>query len=106
MPKDGMVVCMSSGCGQPVHFGFWGDSPHWRCAANPRHRMRIGRSHLRLPKMRALVPAGEHKKLDKQFGLDDSGKPPAKTNAQLDLLRDELKIRPVREQTDLQTNDS
>jgi hypothetical protein len=86
MPKDGMVVCTSGGCGEPVHFGHWGDVPHWRCDANPRHRTRIGRSHLRLPKMRALVPARELKKLDKQFGLDGTGKPPPKVNAQLGLL--------------------
>ena len=86
MPKDGMVVCTSGGCGGPVHFGRWGDVPHWRCDANPRHRTRIGRSHLRLPKMRALVPALDLKKLDRQFGLDDTGKPPAKVNTQLGLL--------------------
>lgn len=40
----------------------------------------------RLPKMRALVPARELKKLDKQFGLDGTGKPPPKMNAQLGLL--------------------
>lgn len=86
MPKDGMVVCTSGGCGEPVHFGRWGDVPHWRCDVNPRHRTRIGRSHLRLPKMRALVPARDLKKLDRQFGLDDTGKPPAKVNAQLGML--------------------
>ena len=85
MPKDGMVVCTSGGCGESVHFGHWGGVPHWRCDANPRHRSRIGRSHLRLPKMRVLVPARELKKLDRQFGLDGSGKPP-KVNAQLGLL--------------------
>jgi len=86
MPKNGMVVCASGGCGESVHFGHWGGVPHWRCDANPRHRTRIGRSHLRLPKMRALVPARELKKLDRQFGLDGTGKPPPKVNAQLGLL--------------------
>jgi hypothetical protein len=80
MPKDGMVVCASGGCGASVHFGHWGDAPHWRCAINPRHRTRISRSHLRLPKMRALVPTRELKKLDRQFGLDGKGKPPLKVN--------------------------
>jgi hypothetical protein len=69
MPKDGMVVCSSDGCGLAVHFGFWGEVPHWRCKANSRHRTKIAKSHLRLPKMRELIPARELKKLDKQFGL-------------------------------------
>lgn len=72
MPKDGMVVCTSAGCGLPVHFGYWGDKPHWRCEANPRHRTRITKSHLRLPKMRALIPPRELKKLDRQFSLDSA----------------------------------
>jgi hypothetical protein len=84
MPRDGMVVCTSGGCGKSVHFGDWGGVPHWRCDENPRHRTRIGRSHLRLPKMRALVPASELKKLDKQFGLD-GGKLEPKVNGQLAL---------------------
>lgn len=67
MPKDGMVVCASSGCGAPVHFGSWGDEPHWRCDKNPHHRMRIAASHLRLPKMRGLIPARELKKLEKRI---------------------------------------
>jgi DNA-binding CsgD family transcriptional regulator len=65
--RDGLVVCASPGCGKPVQFGFWGDEPHWRCSANPRHRQPIARTHLELPGMRALVPASELRKLDEQF---------------------------------------
>lgn len=86
MPKNGLVVCSSSGCGEAVRFGYWGDDPHWRCEVNHRHRMRIVRSHLRLPKMRAIVPTRELAKLDKAFGLDGgaNGRPPR--NDQLGLL--------------------
>lgn len=85
MPKDGMVVCASAGCGLPVHYGEWGGVPHWRCEANHRHRTKIARSHVRLPKMRAIVPPRELKKLDRQFGLN-GGQPALQTDAQLELL--------------------
>lgn len=67
-PKDGRVAC--SNCGGVVYFGRWGEEPHWRCEANPRHRMKIARSHVRLPKMRAIIPAKELRALDRRFGLD------------------------------------
>jgi len=74
-PRDGLVVCASPGCGKRVKFGFWGDDARWRCTVNPRHRQRIAKSHLKLPKMRALVPAQELRKLDKRFGLDGQDRP-------------------------------
>ena len=77
-PRDGLVVCSSPGCGKRVTFGFWGDEARWRCAVNPRHRQRIAKSHLKLPKMRALVPSPELRKLDKRFGLDGQEEPPTK----------------------------
>lgn len=62
---DGMVVC--GNCGKPVEFGRWGNEGVWRCTANPRHRQRIARTHLRLPKMRALVPKRDLAQLDRLF---------------------------------------
>ncbi len=66
--RTGWSCARAAACGASVHFGHWGGVPHWRCDANPRHRGRISRSHLRLPKMRALVPTRELKMLDRQFG--------------------------------------
>jgi hypothetical protein len=75
-----MVVCQSPGCGAAVEFGQWGDDPVWRCTVNVRHRTRIGRSHLRLPKMRALIPKRELAKLDKTFGTGPNQQPPRKNS--------------------------
>ena len=74
-PRDGLIVCASPGCGKPLKFGYWGDDAHWRCTANPRHRQRIAKSHLRLPKMRALVPAKELRQLDHRFELNGGRRP-------------------------------
>lgn len=74
-PRDGLVVCASPGCGKPVEYGYWGDEARWRCTVNPRHRQRIAKSHLKLPKMRALVPARELRNLDRRFGLDGQARP-------------------------------
>jgi len=63
----GMVVC--SNCCGPVEFGEWGGKPAWRCIENCRHHQRVARTHLRLPKMRKLIPASKLKQLDKQFGI-------------------------------------
>lgn len=66
-PKDGRVVCTN--CGSPLYFGEWGGAPHWRCESNPRHRMKVARSHIRLPKMRALIPPKDLKQLDTTFRI-------------------------------------
>jgi len=68
-PVDGMLTCGS--CNSTVEFGYWGDYPHWRCCSNSRHRQKVFRSHLRLPKMAALVPKSERKKLCRLFSIDD-----------------------------------
>jgi superfamily I DNA and/or RNA helicase/uncharacterized protein YukE len=68
-PFDGVFTC--SACNSPVAFGYWGDKPHWRCTTNNRHRQRIFKSHLRLPKMASLVPRSERKKLCKLLGIDN-----------------------------------
>ena len=33
--------------------------PHWRCTANNRHWQRVIRSHLRLSRLRELIPRRE-----------------------------------------------
>ena len=68
-PFDGILTCGT--CGSSVSFGYWGDKPHWRCTSNNRHRQRIFKSHLRLPKMASLVPRSELKKLCKLLGIDN-----------------------------------
>lgn len=67
-PFDGVLTC--GNCSSAVKFGYWGDYPHWRCASNNRHRQKIRKSHLRLPKMAALVPRGERRKLSKLFNIE------------------------------------
>jgi len=68
-PFDGVLSCAA--CNSTVEFGYWGDYPHWRCTANKRHRQRIFKSHLRLPKMASLVPRRERKKLCKLLRIDN-----------------------------------
>jgi hypothetical protein len=68
-PFDGLLRCAA--CNATVEFGYWGNYPHWRCSANNRHRQKIFRSHLRLPKMVALIPKREIHKVCKIFGIDD-----------------------------------
>ncbi|MGR3179617.1 MAG: AAA domain-containing protein [Candidatus Anammoxibacter sp.] len=70
-PLDGVLTCGT--CNSSVEYGSWGDKPHWRCTKNNRHRQRIFKSHLRLPKMASLVPRGEQKKLCKLLGIDNFG---------------------------------
>lgn len=62
-PFEGVLSC--GNCNSFVEYGYWGDYPHWRCTSNKKHRQKIFKSHLRLPKMAALVPHGERKKLCK-----------------------------------------
>ena len=64
-PKDGLIPCHN--CGKPVEYGKWGGEPVWRCTAKPQHRQKIARTHLRLPKMRELIPKRELKKLERYF---------------------------------------
>jgi hypothetical protein len=62
---EGIIRCAN--CGGMVEYGEWGSEPVWRCVDNTRHRQRIARIHLRLPKLRALIPKRELLKLDKLF---------------------------------------
>ena len=65
--KDGIITC--SKCGGTVECGEWGGKPAWRCIDNRHHHQKVVRTHLRLPKMRAIVPKSKLRELDKQFGL-------------------------------------
>ncbi len=65
--EGGVITC--SNCGESVEFGSWGNSPAWRCTENRRHRQRVARTHLRLPKMQALIPKRELAELKRQFGI-------------------------------------
>jgi hypothetical protein len=61
--RGGVIVCAN--CGGSVEFGEWGGKPVWRCKDNPRHHQRIARTHLRLPKMRELVPRKHLRRLER-----------------------------------------
>lgn len=63
----GMIVC--SACGAVVEYGEWGGKPAWRCKSNRRHHQKVARTHIRLPKMRDIIPKRELRKLDKKFGI-------------------------------------
>ena len=66
-PFDGVLKC--GNCNSSVEYGYWGDYPHWRCSKNNRHRQRIFKSHLRLPKMLAKIPNSERKELSRIFQI-------------------------------------
>lgn len=68
MPVDGRVVCRR--CQGALEFRWPNDEPFWRCIRNHHHRQPLARSHLRLPRMRELIPARELRTLDLQFGID------------------------------------
>jgi hypothetical protein len=56
-PQDGLLPC--GACGGTLEFRQMPSGPHWRCTVNNRHRQRVIRSHLRLPRMRELIPSRE-----------------------------------------------
>jgi len=66
--QNGLITCGK--CGGRVEFGEWGGNPSWRCLTNRRHHQKIARAHLLLPKMRAIIPAPELRRLEERFGID------------------------------------
>ena len=68
--QGGMLTC--NNCGGPIEFGEWAGKPAWRCVKNRHHHQRLHRNHLRLPRMRALIPKRSLAKLDRQFGIPAS----------------------------------
>jgi superfamily I DNA and/or RNA helicase len=71
---NGAITCAN--CGGRVEFGEWGDEPAWRCTLNKKHHQGIAGTHLRLPKMRAIIPSRELKKLERRFNGEASGTRP------------------------------
>ena len=51
-----------------MEFGEWGGKPAWRCRKNKRHRQPVARTHLKLPKMRKLIPKRALIKLERDGG--------------------------------------
>ena len=64
-PIDGLLPCPS--CGGTVEFRQMPSGPHWRCTRNNRHRQRVIASHLRLPRMRELIPRRELTRLEREL---------------------------------------
>ena len=82
--RGGMLTCHN--CGGPIEFGEWGGKPEWRCVQNRHHHQRVHRNHLRLPRMRALVPKRALQKLDKQFGILEYGSVSVTSSKQSELF--------------------
>jgi superfamily I DNA and/or RNA helicase len=84
--QGGIINC--NRCGGKVEYGEWGEKPAWRCLENRRHHQKIARTHLRLPKMRAIVPKRYLTKLDRRFNiaLINSVKKPERKNGQTFLF--------------------
>lgn len=78
--KGGIIVCAN--CGGDVEYGEWGGKHAWRCRENPRHHQKLARTHLRLPKMRELIPKNILRELDKKFDTAASKSQAKLTNAQ------------------------
>ncbi|MCK5000240.1 MAG: ATP-binding domain-containing protein, partial [Anaerohalosphaera sp.] len=66
--RGGIIDC--NRCGGKVEYGEWGGKPAWRCLENRRHHQKIERTHLRLPKMRAIIPKRYLIKMDRSFNID------------------------------------
>jgi hypothetical protein len=64
--KNGIIVCAN--CGGKVEFGTWGNKPAWRCVKNKHHHQKMVRTHLKLPKMRKLIPPERLIELERSFG--------------------------------------
>jgi hypothetical protein len=80
--QGGIINC--NRCAGKVEYGEWGGKPSWRCLENRRHHQRIARTHIRLPKMRAIIPKRYLSKLDKMFNIrsDDSANKLQRKNEQ------------------------
>jgi len=70
--KGGVLVC--STCGGNVEYGQWGGKPAWRCVENKRHHQIVVKGHLKLPKMRTIIPTDEISKLEDYLGFVHSRK--------------------------------
>jgi len=91
-PLEGDVIKCRT-CGGDVEYGKWGGKPSWRCLQNRRHRQRIQPAHLRLPKMRALIPSRELRRLDDEFHLPAQHKRRTGRGHQTVLFDDKPELR-------------
>jgi hypothetical protein len=64
-PQDGLLPCAA--CGGALEFRQMPTGPHWRCTLNNRHRQRVIRAHLRLPRMRELIPRRELPRVEREL---------------------------------------
>jgi len=64
--KDGKIALS---CGYELELGEHGGKPHWICTCGKRHRKKVSKVDLRLPRMRVLVPKGKWNALCRELGL-------------------------------------
>jgi hypothetical protein len=62
-------VVMCKRCHSEVEYALRGGTAVWRCKSNGRHFQYIRRTHLRLPKMRAILPPRDLRELEDRFRL-------------------------------------
>jgi hypothetical protein len=79
-----MINC--GNCGAAVEFGEWNGSPAWRCLDNRHHHQPVVKNHLRLPRMRAIVPSRELRQLEKRFETSHSNAQRKTGSQQKDLF--------------------
>ena len=79
-PVDGLL---SFKCGSVPEFGYRGDKAHWLCTCGelPAHRIKLQTNHLKLTKMRALIPKRSWNKVCRDLGFE----PEAQEQSVLDL---------------------
>jgi hypothetical protein len=68
--KDGKIALS---CGHELELGEHGGKPHWICTCGKRHRKKVSKVDLRLPRMRELVPKGKWNALCRELGLTGVG---------------------------------
>ena len=66
--RDGKMACHS--CGGELYYGVWGQTPHWRCHNNSKHRIEVHPNHLKLPAMAAMLTKAELDKLHRRFASE------------------------------------
>ena len=63
----GRIDCKT--CGAAVEFAERGGKAVWRCREDKRHWRKLAKTHIRLPKMRELIPRKKLKELEKLFKI-------------------------------------
>lgn len=57
-------------CGTDFKLGDWGGKFHWICTCGKHHRQQVHKNHLRLPRMRELIPKAKWTAVCRQVGFD------------------------------------